>query len=100
MRCLGDERISDSRRGYFALGCCDRAYSGLMRCLVNWSTHEDRHCFSGDSVHRGCGVYGVVCRGWVCDAGWLMRRLGEIDDVREVAEMRPFFVVNDVTRGK
>ncbi len=29
-----------------------------------------------------------------------MRRLGEIDDVREVAEMRPFFVVNDVTRGK
>ena len=33
MRCLGDERISDSRRGYFALGCCDRAYGGLMRRL-------------------------------------------------------------------
>ena len=34
MRCLGDKRISDSRRGYFALGCCDRAYGGLMRRLV------------------------------------------------------------------
>lgn len=33
MRCLGDKRISDSRRGYFALGCCDRAYGGLMRLL-------------------------------------------------------------------
>lgn len=33
MRCLGDKRISDSRRGYFALGCCDRAYGGLMRRL-------------------------------------------------------------------
>lgn len=33
MRCLGDERISDSRRGYFALGCCYRAYGGLMRLL-------------------------------------------------------------------
>nr|DAP42531.1 MAG TPA: hypothetical protein [Caudoviricetes sp.] len=44
---MGDKRISDSRRGYFALGCCDRAYGGLKR------------------------------------------RLGEIDDVREVAEMRP-----------
>lgn len=33
MRRLGDERISDSRRGYFALGCCDRAYGGLMSCL-------------------------------------------------------------------
>ena len=32
-RRLGDERISDSRRGYFALGCCDRAYGGLMRRL-------------------------------------------------------------------
>lgn len=32
-RRLGDERISDSRRGYFALGCCDRAYGGLMRLL-------------------------------------------------------------------
>lgn len=31
MRCLGDKRISDSRRGYFALGCCDRAYGGLKR---------------------------------------------------------------------
>ena len=52
MRRLGDKRISDSRRGYFALGCCDRSYGGLMR------------------------------------------RLGEIDDVREVAEMRPFFLLN------
>lgn len=33
MRRLGDKRISDSRRGYFALGCCDRAYGGLMRRL-------------------------------------------------------------------
>ena len=33
MRCLGDKRISDSRRGYFALGCCDRAYGGLKRRL-------------------------------------------------------------------
>ena len=52
MRCLGDKRISDSRRGYFALGCCDRAYGGLMRLLdrdeaaagvsgkVFWSTHS------------------------------------------------------------
>lgn len=32
-RRLGDKRISDSRRGYFALGCCDRAYGGLMRRL-------------------------------------------------------------------
>lgn len=33
MRRLGDKRISDSRRGYFALGCCDRAYGGLKRRL-------------------------------------------------------------------
>nr|DAL56825.1 MAG TPA_asm: hypothetical protein [Caudoviricetes sp.]DAL79907.1 MAG TPA: hypothetical protein [Caudoviricetes sp.]DAR38645.1 MAG TPA: hypothetical protein [Caudoviricetes sp.] len=36
MRCLGDERISDSRRGYFALGCCYRAYGGLMSCLGDY----------------------------------------------------------------
>nr|DAE53307.1 MAG TPA: hypothetical protein [Caudoviricetes sp.] len=44
MRCLGDERISDSRRGYFALGCCYRAYGGLMSCL-------------GDERSQKCGLF-------------------------------------------